>query len=320
MLVHGRDPGGADAERIESLWLDSLNVGLAAAGRPLRVADDDASFVFYGATLDALVGGTPPPPITVHAVDDGMGAVEGVVEGAVDTGALAELPPDLVAFALAVSRELLAGAGVDAPEAVANDVVGDALVEALAAALAAIDRFVPGLSSAVVLLAVRDVHAYLHDAAVRDVLDAGLLAALPTDEPAVVVAHSLGTVVAYRVLRGLGDDAGGARDVPLFLGVGSPLAIRAIRDVLAAEAPLRVPAPVGRWVDARDPRDLLALHGLNPQAFPLEPGSRPVELLEVDNRAPGRHAAAGVLESGEPVGYLADPGVAGLVGDAVTAP
>jgi hypothetical protein len=307
VLVHGRDPGGADAERIESIWLASLNAGLAAAGSSLRVVDDDASFVFYGATLDAMVGGEPPPPITVHGMDR-----------SVDVRVLAELPPPLAAFTLDVAREVLAGAGIDTPEVATEGVVGDAVAEALAHVLATIDRLVPGLSGAVVLLLARDVHAYLYDDAVRDVLDAGLAAAIPTDEPAVVVAHSLGAVVAYRVLRhaGVGRD----RDVPLFLTLGSPLAIRAIRDVLAAEAPLRVPPPVGRWVDARDPRDLLALHGLTPEAFPLAPGSSPIELLDVDNRAPRHHAAAAVLDDGEPAGYVADAGVARLVGDALAGP
>lgn len=307
MLVHGRDPGGADADRIESLWLGSLNAGLEEAGLSLRVADDDASFVFYGATLEAMVGGGPPPPITVHAAD-----------GTVDPGSLAELPAPVVGFALAVAREVLTAAGAEVPVAVAEGVIADALVEALAAALAAIDRLVPGLSGVVVLLLARDVYTYLHDDAVREVLDTGLAAALPADEPAVVVAHSLGAVVAYRVLR---ERSSATRwDVPLFLTLGSPLAVRAIRDVLAAEAPLRVPAAVSRWVDARDPLDLLAVHGLTPEAFPLEPGSAPIELLDVDNRAPRHHSAAAVLDDGKPAGYLADAGVARLVGDSLTRP
>src|SRR5690606_41464881 len=64
--------------------------------------------------------------------------------------------------------------------------------------------------------------------------------------------------------------AAGRWDVPLLLTLGSPLAVRAIRDVLAARAPLRVPAPVRRWVAVRDRRDALALHGLGPDAFRSE--------------------------------------------------
>jgi hypothetical protein len=268
--------------------------------------------VYFGDTLEALVGepGATPPPITVHAVE---------------ARALALVDPDEAAFALAVAREVLTAAGVpsEASAVVGHDdgtgvraevAVIDALASALAAALAAIDTFVPGLSGAVVLLLARDVYAYLHDAEVRAVIDAGLTAVLATDEPAVVVAHSLGSVVAYEVLRTTGAALPG--DVALFCTLGSPLALRAVRDALRARGPLTFPPAVGRWVAARDPRDLLTLHDLDPASFPIEPGDRQIETLHVHNRVPGYHSAAGVVD-GRPAGYLADANVARAVGAAL---
>ena len=61
----------------------------------------------------------------------------------------------------------------------------------------------PGVSGVVLLTLARDVYAYLHDDAVRRVLDDGLASALDDghdDGSAVVVAHSLGSVVAYSAL------------------------------------------------------------------------------------------------------------------------
>ena len=290
-----------DADALESVWRAALHAGLEAAGSDLRIADDDATFVYYGDTIDALVRGGAPPPVTVHLLESPAGAE-----------ALGELPTAEAAFALAVAREVLASAGVDAPVQ-AEGFVADAILEALAETLAAIDRFVPGLSGIVLLLLVRDVYAYLHDDEVRAVLDDGLAKAMPDDEPAIVVAHSLGSLVAYRVLRA--DDGSRGWDVPVFLMLGSPLAITAIRDVLQAEAPLRAPASVQRWVDARDPRDIFAVHGLTPAAFPLDPGSPVVEPLVVDNRAPDHHEAAVELD-GVPVGYLAEAPVARVVAEA----
>lgn len=308
VLVHGRDLDGRDPEALESQWLGALGAGLAAAGSPLRPTDDDASFVYYGDTLERLVDGGTPPPVTVHALAADPAALPRLV------GAL---PDSELRFVLDVAREVLAGAGhrPDVAPPVAEGVVADALVEAAVAALALVDRYVPGVSAAVLLTLTRDVYAYLHDDAVRRVIDAGLADVL-TDataggEPSVVVAHSLGSVVAYSVL----SDRTGGPDVPLLLTPGSPLGIRAIRDALG---PLTFPAGVARWVSPRDPRDLLALHDLTPDVFPLPAGSPGIEALRVTNRAPGFHAAAYRLDDGAWAGYLALPEVAGPVGDALT--
>ncbi|SKC81114.1 hypothetical protein [Krasilnikoviella flava] len=310
VLVHGRDLDGRDPEALEAEWLGALGAGLAAAGSTLRPTDADASFVYYGDTLERLVDGGTPPPVTVHARGADPAALPRLA------GAL---PDGEVQFVLDVARDVLAATGHRPdvgpvpPPVEAEGVVGDALVEALVAALALVDRYVPGVSAAVLLTLTRDVYAVLHDDAVRRVVEAGLDDALAGDEPAVVVAHSLGSVVAYPVLAG--RNAG--PDVPLLLTPGSPLGIRAVLAALHARAPLRFPAQVARWVSPRDPRDLLALHDLTPAAFPLPTGSPGVEALRVTNRAPGSHAAAYRLDGGW-AGYLALPEVAGPVAEALT--
>ncbi|MGN6240960.1 MAG: hypothetical protein ACTHNI_14630 [Cellulosimicrobium cellulans] len=290
VLVHGRDNQGLDADVLDRTWTAVLDAGLRAAGSSRVLHDADTSFVFYGDTLAGLVAGdAEPPPVTVHA--------------------LAALPGDELAFVAAVVEEVLRGAGAGVPAR--PEGAGAAAGEWLNLLLSALDRYLPGLSSGVVVLLARDVWTYLHDDAVRRTIDDALAAAIPTDGPAVVVAHSLGSVVAYSVLREHPDAA--RWDVPLLLTLGSPLAIRAIRDVLAARAPLRVPAPVRRWVAARDRRDALALHGLGPAAFPLDPPTPAIEDLVVANAAPGHHAAAVLLADGSPAGYLALPEVAGAL-------
>ncbi|WP_454730105.1 hypothetical protein [Cellulosimicrobium protaetiae] len=300
VLVHGRDNQGLDADVLDRTWTAVLDAGLSAAGSGRVLHDDDTSFVFYGDTLAGLVAGdAEPPPVTVHA--------------------LAALPDAELAFVAAVVEEVLrgAGAGVPArPEGAGTG--GGADVGAwLNLLLSALDRYVPGLSSGVVVLLARDVWAYLHDDAVRTTIDDAVAAAIPVDGPAVVIAHSLGSVVAYSVLREHPDAA--RWDVPLLLTLGSPLAIRAIRDALAARAPLRVPTPVRRWVAVRDRRDALTLHGLGPDAFPLDPATPAIEDLVVANAAPGHHAAAVLLADGRPAGYLALPEVAGAVAAALDA-
>ena len=69
--------------------------------------------------------------------------------------------------------------------------------------------------------------------------------------PVVVVAHSLGTIIAYDVLRER------SRDVPLLVTAGSPLAVQEIEDLVTH--PLRVPDGVAAWRNVCDARDLVAL-------------------------------------------------------------
>ena len=97
----------------------------------------------------------------------------------------------------------------------------------------------------------RDVYLYTTRQGVRDEIDRMVRSEITT-EPTVVIGHSLGSVVAYNILR---TDPRALR-VPLYVTLGSPLAIRAIRDELR---PLRFPQTVQTWYNAFDARDVVAL-------------------------------------------------------------
>ncbi|MDP5181597.1 hypothetical protein QOZ88_03020 [Blastococcus sp. BMG 814] len=110
-----------------------------------------------------------------------------------------------------------------------------------------------------------DVYAYFFGGAgeaMRDRLRATLQ---QIDGPAVVVAHSLGSIIAYDVLRELGTEC----EVPLFVTVGSPLGITEIQDLVTT--PLAVPAGVTAWRNVADGRDLVALdRTIRPEYAPAD--------------------------------------------------
>ncbi|MEV6955277.1 hypothetical protein [Streptomyces sp. NPDC051183] len=110
----------------------------------------------------------------------------------------------------------------------------------------------------------KDVHAYFFGGAgpaMREVVRAALPAS--GNGPLVVVAHSLGSIVAYEVLR---EEQ---RPVDLLVTVGCPLAIREVQDVLAL--PPAVPGGTSVWHNASDLRDLVALdHTLRPEYAPVD--------------------------------------------------
>ena len=149
-----------------------------------------------------------------------------------------------------------------------------------------------------VRLTFKDVHAYFFRgyaermrAVVRETI-------ADLDEPFVVVAHSLGTIIAYDVLR---EEASRGLRVPLLVTVGSPLGVREIQDLVTA--PLAVPDGVGAWFNASDARDVVALdHTLRPE---YEPAGKVTDAMVVNTSA-NHH---GIRE------YLGS----GAVGDAVRA-
>ena len=80
--------------------------------------------------------------------------------------------------------------------------------------------------------------------------------------PTVVVGHSLGSVVAYNVLR-----AAGKTSVRAYVTLGSPLGIRGISASL--ETPLKNAAGVRGWFNGYDQRDVVALNPLDQTFFPV---------------------------------------------------
>ena len=87
------------------------------------------------------------------------------------------------------------------------------------AILTGIDRHVPFGSSGSIALFTKDVYQYLKNPGIRDAIETGVREAMSLT-PAVVVAHSLGSVVAYNLLRREGANNGW--NVPLLVTVGCP--------------------------------------------------------------------------------------------------
>jgi hypothetical protein len=106
--------------------------------------------------------------------------------------------------------------------------------------------------------------------------------------PLIVIGHSLGSVIAYDVLR----ESGPARDIPLFVTIGSPLAVTEIQDLVAR--PLLVPAGVRQWRNAADGRDLVALDKTIRPEF--APPDLTIDFL-VDNTSTSHHGGIQYLES-----------------------
>jgi hypothetical protein len=114
-------------------------------------------------------------------------------------------------------------------------------------------RKVPWLGH-IALPFVEQVDAYLTNIHARKAVDDEVGPELK-GSPRVIVSHSLGTIVSYRLLTELGVEC----EVPLFVTVGSPLGIDLVREYLKPPR-LNVPPGVRKWVNGADKRDYVALY------------------------------------------------------------
>lgn len=274
VLIHGRAQEHKDSVRLKQDWIDAWRRGLEKSGLALPIAAPSIRFPYFGDTLFGLTEALPEHEIA-----------EVVVRGTfADVG-----ERDFVAEVL---DEVVRAVAPESEEAELEAVVrerGILNVEAVQALFRAIDRHLPGGSGASIAIATRDVYHYLKNPNVRKRIDDGVLAAFTAAVPTVVVSHSLGTVVAYSVLRREAKSRGWR--IPLLVTLGSPLAVTAVKKALK---PIRAIAEVGRWLNAMDPRDVVPLYPLDQRHFKVDP---PIEnKVDVDNHTDNRHGIAGYLD------------------------
>lgn len=295
-LIHGRSQQGKDSVALKAEWLDSLREGLAKSGYSMPIPDSNVHFPYYGDTLKALTDGEHPDR-----------AADVIVRGSRDDANEAQFMADVL-------EEVRSKAGITDEQI--REEAGEVVIqrgilnwERTQSVMKAIDRWVPLSSGASIAVFTRDVYKYLTNVVIRRKIDSGVSAAFVPGVENVVVSHSLGTVVAYSILRGQRDTS--KWRVPELVTLGSPLGVRRIREAVGRLGPLRCPAAVSQWYNALDQRDYVALFPLEPRYFPLNPTMPAiVNKQDVDNDTENRHGISG---------YLKDQEVARRIYDALVA-
>lgn len=272
ILVHGRSQQGKDPVQLKEQWIASLREGLQKQGLDLP-ATVEVVLPFYGDRLDEFARQFDIP-LSEDITTRGGEVAQEYLEFRADM---------LEAFR---QRAGITDDQVNTEYGNNPKPKGPQNWEWVQAILRALDKYVPGVSGGTVDLFTRDVFLYIKRAGVRAEIDRIVAGAFST-EPAIVISHSLGTVVSYHVLRS--DPR--ALKVPLYVTLGSPLGVRAIRNELK---PLKFPEPASAWHNAFDERDVVALYPLDANNFPVRP---PIENNDtVKNDTPNRHGITGYLK------------------------
>jgi hypothetical protein len=292
VFVHGRSQQGKDSVALKQEWVDALKAGLAKSGLDLPIGESDIRFPYYGDTLYQLVQGHPDDEVAEVIV-------RGDTAGEEEKRFIREMILEIQHQCGLTDEQVEAASGQ--PTAVNER--GIANWGWVQKVLEALDRHVPGASGAVVAVATRDVYLYLKNPGFQNAIDSGVRSAFDANVETVVVGHSLGSVVSYNLLRSQGHTLGWK--IPLYVTVGAPLAVTAIKDALH---PCDHPPCVGKWFNAMDHRDVVSLYPLDADHFPVDPLIE--NKTDVDNPTENRHGISG---------YLSDPVVAKRIHEALTA-
>jgi pimeloyl-ACP methyl ester carboxylesterase len=302
VFIHGIG-GPRDAERERAGWIAALVEGARRAGHSAVAATLSASVDIRFVDYSDLMASAGAQGFGGEILDDEADFLCGLVATLLDE--LAEDADDQpTRRAITEARAQLSGEGgqgVGAP------------VRMLGAALTATLQ-IPGLRRASqwasglrLLGALAQVGRYLRRGELEDgcTLDervrARVLAALPPDRSAVVVAHSLGSVVAFEALHAHSGP------VSLLVTLGSPLTTAAVVLHRVRPTPLRTPLTVERWLNFWDRDDIVVARPkldrrIAANAFGVLPVSN-----RVDSDGVWVHTATK---------YLAQPAVAGPIVEA----
>ena len=278
ILVHGVNHQQDGADAIEARWLPCLASGVRTAGFP-EIADR----------------------LTAHAPAETRFRCRAAYYGNLFTtpgimGAGETLTPVETILAEQIAREWLERAAADAPskrdrEAAAGELARldaepvhvQGVYAYARSAMAAVARL-PwmgrlGLMFAQTFLVrnLKQVTRYLTDDSVREAAQQSVLSLL-TPETRVIVAHSLGSIVAYEALHRL------TGPLPLLVTIGSPLGLRgAIYERLRPQPPT-YPPHLLRWTNVADRNDLVAAEpDLAPSFGGRPPGARFEAAVTVNN-------------------------------------
>jgi hypothetical protein len=333
LLVHGRSQEmAADADRSDAAvaayvegrkreWLAGLARGLTLAGHP-PLQPDAVYYPFYGNLLADLItaheraGGHAPDLEAVPVAVKAAGTRDDLIlEAAAELGfrpsrRLARTDPELVAPIIAVERARAQGAEAGWSDLLKPRIVRDAL-QFLAEKT--------GTSEFLIQQFLRDVAYYLEDDRMRTavqkvVADAIGRAVADGHHDLVVIAHSLGSIVAYDTC----SDFTASIRVRLLVTAGSPLGYPIVRRNLRGgtegvdDRPVPavldpIPGTPGRdrvwWLNAFDVLDVVAL--VHPLASRFSDGGQRIR----DERTFNPTYPHSIAD------YLSDPDVAGPIGD-----
>jgi hypothetical protein len=250
LLIHGINNQDNSQENIKKTWSDALRFGATSAGLAIS---DDVKFIaaFYGDVLfeetESWDKNKPASrPMSVESPDEDY-ANDKVAELYLEFKRKYGISDEQV------SKELGEEENFQAHKRMAKG-IHKSWLKAIARAL---ENILPSKGKGIAKIFLGQAAAYLHKPGLKEKIDdlvmTQIIDGLPEDENIIIVSHSLGTIVAYDLMRRLRHQV----KIKLLLTAGSPLGIEIVKNRLGP--PLICLPNVDKWVNASDSEDFVAL-------------------------------------------------------------
>ncbi|MBF8643132.1 alpha/beta hydrolase [Pseudomonas luteola] len=308
LMIHGIGQEDSPKEELLKIWLETLINGIGQnrstkedlfkiLAESLQAVQSNllespsvkqglprsrsVEMAYYGTTLAKLTNRSARTSFAV-----GMGAESTLVDEG-DQDALKFISTVMEEFA---SKSQISDAQISAAMETSggNAVPMDNFVfRRLVGLLRVVERISPSKGS-ILLRVIKQGHTYLYSPKAAKAVD-DLVRPFLQKSPQVLITHSLGTVIAFKLLREM-EEQGVTVTVPLLITMGSPLGLDAFKAKLGA--PLYKPDSVQKWANFYDPSDFVTLgKPLNKKNF----ASNIYNDGTVDNKTDNCHGIIGYL-------------------------
>lgn len=241
ILVHGINQEGKSSQTILESWLEALRRTYGTHGPDPLARLSRIEAAFYGDELAKL---------TSAKVKD-----QAIALGAEQT------TDDFDEFAVDALKEMALRMGatkaqIDAEYSATVIPQGAGPNKQWVKAIARVIETISPFRGTLALRVLGQAHAYIRNEFVHEEVNKLVRPLFEDDEPVIIVSHSLGTIVAYSLLREFAKKDR-PRESPLLVTLGSPLGIESVRKEF--QKPRVRPNNVERWVNGADPEDFVAL-------------------------------------------------------------
>jgi hypothetical protein len=238
-FVHGINNENNTPQSIEQTWWTALSDSWNALGMAQK-PKPTISVAYYGDILAAGSQGNavemgPSPVSTGHAIE--------LLKEYARAGGVTQQDLNAAADEAGISRK-----------AVEQGFPHEGWIIDFAGLL---EGILPSKGKFIARLFLRQAVVYINDIALAAKIDLKVRSQIldGQPDPTIVVAHSLGTVVAYRVLAAQAQQS---RNVPLFVTLGSPLSVMIFAPILPPRGSLPKP-PIAKWLNGRHQDDFVTL-------------------------------------------------------------
>jgi len=284
VFIHGRGQQKIDKNDLKEVWISTLKKGLDKSGLSLP-KNIKIEFPYYGDLLEELSNSSANKKLAENIIARGE---ENYVEASFYYDLVTEIAENADITGEDIEKNYVPNMKEKGP-------LNWGWVQAI---LTTLDQTFLGSWS--IEKFTNDVFLYLTKPGIQNKINEYVSESLD-GEKCVVVGHSLGSIVGFNILRKKKDAF-----VTKYVTVGSPLGLEAIKSKL--ESPILMPESIieGKWFNAYDDRDCVALNPLNKKHFNVEPAI--VNKSNVNNETKNRHGI---------IGYLNDSEVAKVIYDAL---